>query len=78
VRDNRFGLPQQCMRRARTNRGEVFGYGRKCLRRTFGNVGMLPDKCAVRLRDIGGPRGVIYRQRCLERHGFFMASNGRR
>jgi hypothetical protein len=78
-------LPGRCHVRLHTRAGPLRGFGRHCLRRHYGHHTALPRKCATRIghhRHAGGRHlhhrhhahhgRVVYRGRCLHRHGYRM------
>ena len=77
-KEDRFALPAKCRRREATARGDIRGFGRRCLARNYAYFNELPRRCAVRLRDYGGRNGVIFHRGCLRQNGFSTASDGRR
>lgn len=77
-RHDHYALPLRCARNGHSAQGQVYGFGRKCLRRHFKNFGALPRHCAVRLREYGERRGVIYHNGCLHRNGFYVAKGRQR
>lgn len=71
-RADRRLLPRSCRVRLRTARGDIPGFGRRCLLRSYAHFNALPHACA---RRADGHRGrVIYAAPCLRRHGFGVAA----
>ena len=67
-------LPGRCLVRGETRRGAVRGFGRHCLNRHYSYTNSLPQQCAVRaLNRRGEFRRIIYRKKCLTRHGYQVA-----
>jgi len=60
-------LPLRCHVREFSRHGRIGGFDRRCLHRNYGHFNALPHQCAVR---VGGRSRVIYRDRCLHRHGY--------
>ena len=69
-RSKRHALPVRCRRDGFTRRGEVYGYGRRCLLNNYSQFNALPHDCAVRARGYNGGQRVIYSGRCLRKHGY--------
>jgi len=63
-RHKRVNLPGAC----RVRNGHRSGYSGRCLRGYNYGRAAIPSTCAVR---VGGRHGTIYRDRCLNRHGYY-------
>ena len=63
-RQQRVNLPGAC----RVYRGNRAGYSGRCLSGYNYSYAAMPSACAVR---IGGRHGTIYRDRCLNRYGYY-------
>lgn len=65
-------LPEQCLVRVDTGRGERLAYGAHCLDRSYRFADKLPGSCETVVRT---PRGLrtVYGARCLEREGWRVA-----
>ena len=72
-RYQKHALPAQCRRAVATRRGEVRGFGRRCLLNNYRHFNALPHNCAVQARDFGGRKRVIYQGRCLRQYGYQVA-----
>lgn len=57
-------LPGAC----RVYAGNRSGYSGRCLSRSYRSYSALPSACAVR---VGGHHRTIFRDHCLNRHGFY-------
>ena len=68
-RVNRYSLPSECLRTARTHRGKVGFFGRGCLRNNYHFVNQLPRRCAIKVKTRGKMRHG-YSPRCLKKHGY--------
>lgn len=77
-RQDRFTLPEQCLRSFDTNRGRRTVAGEGCLERRGIDTARLPGRCGVRVRTDRGLRdGYFYR--CLRQEGYrFVAVRGDR
>jgi hypothetical protein len=64
-------LPGVCRTEVRVRGGHrLRGFGRHCLKRTYGYANSLPRACKTRVRGRHGKLRTIYRGRCLYRHGY--------
>ncbi|SDY37575.1 hypothetical protein SAMN05444004_101282 [Jannaschia faecimaris] len=68
-RDSRRVLPDNCFRRLETRRGEVRGYGARCMQRSVARPGSLPPECIRQVRTDRGTRN-LYTARCMRRAGW--------
>ncbi len=62
-------LPEQCLRRIVTDRGDRNAYSRHCLRRNYARADRLPSSCERQVQTQRGPR-TVYAARCLKRNGY--------
>lgn len=62
-------LPDRCYRAFNTRRGQIGGYGARCLQRTVARPGSLPPQCITQVRTDRGLRN-LYTARCLRRAGW--------
>ena len=63
-RDKHVNLPGAC----RVHKGHRSGYSGRCLSGYNYSHAAMPAACAVR---VGGRHGTIYRDGCLNRHGYY-------
>jgi|TARA_B110000503_G_C6788301_1_gene266176 hypothetical protein len=69
-RPNRNMLPEQCLRRIETRRGEtVRMFGRRCMRNNYRGFNRLPDHCERTVRTDNGRRSGFV-PRCLRQAGY--------
>lgn len=68
----RYALPERCLRRVQTGRGEALVYGRRCMERNYRHVNRLPEWCERRFRTERGTR-MGWAARCLRREGYHVA-----
>lgn len=62
-------LPHDCLRRVETRFGTQRMFGQHCLQRNYAHVNNLPERCAVRVYTINGPRSG-FDPLCLREQGF--------
>lgn len=66
-------LPSECLRVAWVDNTKVRYFGRKCLKRNYGNVQNLPRFCRTRIERSNGRVAKGFNARCLRQEGYRVA-----
>lgn len=62
-------LPANCYQTFDTRRGQIRGYGARCMQRSVARPGNLPPQCITQVRTNRGTRN-LYTARCMRRAGW--------